>query len=118
MPMSKTDPVLGTVRFTEDEIHTAGAMRLYDRFTPTAGHFVFDANGNVTKPSPFQPGVYFVLNYDYFMNLVGGVDSFRKSMVWLPTIEQCFEILNHLDCPIGEATTSRIELYRRIASTS
>lgn len=53
------------------------------------GQFVLDGSGLIQRESPFQPGVYFVLNYEYFMKIAGGVDRFREIMLWLPTWEQC-----------------------------
>ncbi len=32
-------------------------------WTPQAGHYVFDETGFCSKGSPFQEGVYFILNY-------------------------------------------------------
>jgi hypothetical protein len=57
------------------------------------GQFVFDESAMVERESPFQPGVYFVLNYEYFVKIAGGLTSFRENMLWLPTWEQCRVIL-------------------------
>ena len=29
--------------------------------------------------------MYFILNYEYFMKAVGGVERFKEIMIWLPT---------------------------------
>jgi hypothetical protein len=60
---------------------------------PTAGHYVLDRESIVQRESPFQQGVYFVLNLPHFFKLAGGRDSFEEKMVWLPTWEQAREIL-------------------------
>jgi hypothetical protein len=60
---------------------------------PKAGHYVYDETGFCTKGSPFQDGVYFILNYDYFMRQAGGVERFKKIMLWLPTWRDAREIL-------------------------
>lgn len=70
-----------------------------DRWQPAVGHYVLDVRSLVTKPSPFQERVYFVLNYDYFIDLVGGLETFKRSMVWLPTWEQCRCLVRDLDLP-------------------
>ena len=60
---------------------------------PSAGHYVLDRQSIVQRESPFQPGVYFILNLPHFMKLAGGLDSLIEKMVWLPTWEQARDIL-------------------------
>lgn len=60
---------------------------------PKAGHYVYDETSFCRKSSPFQDRVYFILNYDYFMDQVGGVERFKAIMTWLPTWHDCREIL-------------------------
>ena len=74
--------------FSDVEILLAKRLReLGLTWVPTVGHYVFDETGFCRKPSPFQDRVYFVLNYDYFVQAVGGVDRFKEIMIWLPTWE-------------------------------
>ena len=63
---------------------------------PTVGHYVYDATGAVKPTSPFQDRVYFLLNYDCFMERVGGVERFKTIMTWLPTWSDAREILRSL----------------------
>jgi hypothetical protein len=63
---------------------------------PQAGHYVFDETGFCTKGSPFQEGVYFILNYEYFMRQAGGVECFKRIMLWLPTWHDARQILQTL----------------------
>lgn len=81
-------------------------------WTPAAGDYVLDREGIVDRGSPFQPGVYFVLNYDHFMRLAGGEDAFRRRLVWLPTWEQCREILRQSGMTDGQL---QAELVKRNA---
>lgn len=70
---------------------------------PEVGNYIYDANGIVKPSSPFQPQVYFLLNYDCFMQQVGGVERFRREMVWLPTWHDARKILRQLnvtDCEV------------------
>jgi hypothetical protein len=67
--------------------------RLRLPWEPKAGHYVFDETGFCSRGSPFQHGVYFILNYDYFMNQVGGVERFKEIMLWLPTWHDARNIL-------------------------
>ena len=81
---------------------------------PTVGNYVYDANGIVKASSPFQPGVYFLLNYNCFMERVGGLERFRNDMVWLPTWEDARVILSRLGVSNSKVvnqltTTSSIE---------
>lgn len=103
------------MKFTEEEMATA--RRLRDAgldWVPTAGHFVFDETGFCKQPSPFQDSVYFILNYEYFMKTVGGVERFQEIMTWLPTWFDCREILAVLNVSSSDIThrleeTSAIE---------
>jgi hypothetical protein len=74
-------------------------------WNPQVGHFVFDSTGFVERSSPFQEHVYFILNFEYFMQLVGGADRFKEIMVWLPTWEHCREILR--SCGVSDADVLR-----------
>lgn len=84
--------------FSSDEIELARQLqpRLKDFWHPAAGHFVFDPDRIVQKSSPFQSQVFFVLNYSYFMTLVGGVDEFRRRMVWLPSWQQARQLADQV----------------------
>lgn len=52
---------------------------------PSVGHYVYDETGAVQASSPFEEGVYFLLNFECFMRRVGGPERFARLMVWLPT---------------------------------
>ena len=66
---------------------------------PSVGNYVYDATGAVKPTSPFQKRVYFLLNYDCFMQKVGGVDRFKEIMTWLPTWDDARQILRLLQVP-------------------
>ena len=63
---------------------------------PTVGNYVHDATAAVKPTSPFQEHVYFLLNYDCFMDRVGGAERFKTIMTWLPTWSDAREILRSL----------------------
>lgn len=85
------------MRFTEREIELARRLRdLGLAWEPQAGNFVLDENDCLQRSSPFQPGVFFVLNYEHFLKLLGGLDSFRQQMLWLPTWSDLRRILADL----------------------
>lgn len=85
------------IQFTETEIQLARQLRsLGLPWTPMPGQFVLDESGLVQRESPFQSGVFFVLNYEYFMKIAGGLDRFREIMLWLPTWEECRKLLRQM----------------------
>lgn len=76
------------MRFSETEIQAAHRLKTLGLpWEPTVGHYVYDAKDSVQPDSPLQDGVYFILNYDHFMRLLGGIDAFKERMVWLLTWE-------------------------------
>ncbi|WP_146458164.1 hypothetical protein [Rubripirellula tenax] len=90
------------MKITAEEIQLASQLRLGGiPWVPSVGNYVLDESDLIQRGSPFQPGVYFVLNYDHFMSLAGGLDHFREVMLWLPTWEDCREVLRELG--VGDA---------------
>jgi hypothetical protein len=117
------------MNFTDEEIQLAKQMRTQGlNWGPKAGNYVYDETGFCKQPSPFQEKVYFILNYDYFMKAVGGVERFKEIMIWLPTwydarqILRTFEvsnenILEHLNGQRAiEQGHERLALYQLISS--
>ncbi len=52
------------MQFRPEEIEMARQpRRLGLPWEPKAGHYVYDETGLCRKTSPFQDGMYFVLNY-------------------------------------------------------
>ncbi len=118
------------MQFSNDEI--AIARRLHQcglPWEPRAGHYVYDRTGFCKQTSPFQEKVYFILNYDYFMKAVGGVERFKQIMFWLPTWYDARQLLHDFgvtDQQVADKLTrhraiehgsERFELYRLIEST-
>lgn len=74
------------MQFSNEEVKLARQLREAGlAWEPQAGHYVYDETGFCKQTSPFQEKVYFILNYDYFMKAVGGVERFKQIMLWLPT---------------------------------
>ncbi len=87
------------MKFLEEEIALANRLReLGLPWEPSVGNYVWDANNFCKQRSPFQTGVYFILNYAYFMRLVGGPERFKDIMVWLPTWADLRSILREFGC--------------------
>jgi hypothetical protein len=110
------------MRFTTKEIEMARQLRqLGLPWEPQAGHYVYDETGFCQKGSPFQDGVYFILNYDYFISQAGGVDRFKQIMLWLPIWHDARELLRSLGVSDGEVaaalqTQHAIENQRELLS--
>ena len=117
------------MNFSAEEIEIARGLFASELdWEPTAGNYVFDETGFCPQPSPFQERVYFILNYDYFMKRVGGVERFKKIMTWLPTWYDCRQILGSMHVGAAEVVAAleaadalaegseRVTLYRLIAS--
>jgi hypothetical protein len=117
------------VKFRPEEIEMARELvRLGLSWEPRAGHYVYDETGFCSKGSPFQDGVYFILNYEYFMRQAGGVERFKSMMTWLPTWQDAREILQTCGVSNEEVATELREqqaienqqellvLYRMIAA--
>ena len=116
--------------FSDLEIEAARRLRqLGIPWEPRAGHYVFDETGSCSHASPFQEKVFFILNYDYFMRLVGGLERFKQIMLWLPTWEDLRQILRERglsDVVVAkylaeqqaiEAGQERLALYRLVESS-
>lgn len=116
------------MRFTSEEIAFAKHLRHIGlEWEPAAGHYVYDQTGFCQQRSPFQEKVYFILNYNYFMKAVGGVERFKQIMIWLPTWHDVREILRSLEISDQEiasyleshgaieAGNERLTLYEMIA---
>ena len=75
---------------------------------PSVGNYVYDAAGAVTQSSPFQDRVYFLLNYDCFMQKVGGLARFKEIMTWLPTWSDARAILQAFGVANAEVSATLI----------
>lgn len=74
------------MRFSESEIQLAARLRGAGLlWTPHAGHYVFDIDGIVRAPSPFQAGVHLIASANAMERLAGGEDALRERFAWLPT---------------------------------
>lgn len=102
------------MQFTDEEIKLARQLREAGlAWEPQAGHYVYDGTGFCKQTSPFQEKIYFILNYDYFMRTVGGVERFKQIMLWLPTWDDARRQLKMLGVP-DRLVVDRLERARAI----
>ena len=100
------------MNFGQAEIEAARRLRRSGlSWEPRAGHYVYDETGFCKQASPFQEKVYFILNYPYFMRAVGGVESFKEIMLWLPTWDDLREVLR--DLGVSDADVARLLRKRK-----
>ena len=93
---------------------------------PQVGHYVFDRGRVCKRGSPFQDGVYFILDYACFCRHVGGAEILEREMVWLPTWYDCRAVLKQGGVADAEVIglvnagiptgTELTELYKKILS--
>jgi len=62
-------------------------------WTPHAGCFVWDPDEYITVPSPFPGRIYFILNLNHFIRILGSREEIAQKLVWLPTWHQARRIL-------------------------
>ena len=83
--------------FTRNQINLACQLKEASlAWTPGAGQYVYDRERRIKPGSPFQPQVYFFLDFSCFVEYFGGLSALRESMVWLPTWEQTAQQLREL----------------------
>lgn len=83
--------------FSQDEIELAQLLKAYGlSWTPCVGHYVLDQSGLIEVDSPFQDRVYFILDLKHFLRRSETLERLAESMCWLPTYEQCRQVLDHL----------------------
>ena len=88
------------MKFSEQEIEIAKKLHeLNVKWKPQAGQYVYDLKGIIEKSSPFQTGVYFILDIRHFIQRAGSVEGIKTAMYWLPLWEDCRNILKRLDIP-------------------
>jgi hypothetical protein len=98
------------MHFSDPIIARARSLRsLGLAWEPRPGHFVWDERSSIEVPSPFQEGVYFILDLKHFVRRTGSIEAFKESFVWLPTWHDAREIL-------GTLGVTDAEVASRIAS--
>ena len=74
------------MRFTDHEIQLATRLRGAGLgWAPHPGQYVFDIDGILKAPSPFQAGVHLISSTNAMESQVGGAESLQERLAWLPT---------------------------------
>ena len=108
--------------FTNQEMTEAEKLHELGLTWPLqSGLYIWDIQGRIKPASPFQRGVYFLLEADCFVDYFGDLQSLKNSVVWLPTWEQALELLRRDAVLDASQLRSRqgyqlVELYRQLGS--
>ncbi|MCM2373897.1 hypothetical protein [Aporhodopirellula aestuarii] len=118
------------MRFSPAEIGLAHEMKAAGlQWQPTPGHYVWDGESLIEHDSPFHDRVFFILDLKHFLRRSETMERLVESMVWLPTWQQCRDVLEqrgvdghaiaeHLRRTDAiEQRTERLELYRLLLSS-
>lgn len=106
--------------FSQDEIDTARRLKLLGLpWSPSPGHFVFDEAGVIKQTSPFQEGVYFILDLRHFLRRTESLERLKDALTWLPTWLDARRLLRSrgiTDCAVAETlrNTRSIEIGREL----
>jgi hypothetical protein len=104
------------MHFTDEEVDLACQMREQGLpWEPAVGHYVFDETGLIEVPSPFQKGVYFILDMKHFLRRAGSVEALKARMFWLPQWHQARRIARELGV-LDTALVERLADGRAFAS--
>ena len=110
--------------FSRQEIATAMTLKKMGlQWIPRAGHYVWDAHDSIRPTSPFQRGVFFLLDLECFVQYFGSLDEVKERLVWLPTWEQCRAVLQQSGISneqvaarlYRQSTVDRLTLYHMLA---
>ncbi|MFZ9010852.1 MAG: hypothetical protein ACO21J_10365 [Anaerohalosphaeraceae bacterium] len=98
------------MKFCEREIEMAQKLHALNlQWHPQAGNYVFDIKGIIEKSSPFQTGVYFILDIKHFLKRAGSPEAIKASMCWLPVWEDCRTLLKSLGVSWSQVENRLIE---------
>ncbi|MEZ6137634.1 MAG: hypothetical protein R3C53_22330 [Pirellulaceae bacterium] len=114
-------------KFCPEELDLAQLFKAYGLdWTPAVGHYVLDQSGLIGSESPFQDGVYFILDLKHFLRRSITIEAMKASLCWLPDWQDARAILDGLGVPpdvvaqrLQESQailsgSERLELYRLI----
>ncbi len=82
------------MKFTDNEIQLAHELKAAGLpWQPTPGHYVWDGDHLIECGSPFHDRVFFILDLKHFLRRSETMERLIEELVWLPTWEQCRDLL-------------------------
>ena len=98
------------VEFSPDEIDLCDQLKGAGLpWHPAPGHFVWDPQQLIERPSPFHDRVYFILDLKHFLRRTGTLQRLIETMVWLPTWEQGRRLLRDQGVPDSQVSTNLVD---------
>ena len=74
--------------FTKRQIDLAVQLKALGLpWSPGVGQYAYDVEHVIQPTSPFQPHVYYFLDFPCFVEYFGSYERLAAAMVWLPTCE-------------------------------
>ncbi|EMI53369.1 hypothetical protein, partial [Rhodopirellula sallentina] len=82
------------MRFSTEEVRLAHELKAAGLpWQPQPGHYVWDGEPLIEHDSPFHDRVFFILDLKHFLRRSETMERLVESMVWLPTWQQCRDLL-------------------------
>ena len=66
------------------------------KWNPHVGCFVWDQDEIIEVPSPFPERIYFILNLNHFVRILGSSEAIAEKLIWLPTWHQARLVLKSI----------------------
>ncbi len=85
---------LSLMEFSDQQIKLATELKAAGLpWQPQQGQYIFDMNERIKPGSPFQKGVYYLLDFDCFVDYFGSPTNLAANTAWLPTFEEARSLL-------------------------
>lgn len=82
------------MEFSRRQIELAAALKEAGLpWRPRQGQYIYDLKRSIEPGSPFQSGIYFMHDFECFVNYFGSVQALAESCVWVPTFEEARTLL-------------------------
>lgn len=77
------------MEFSRNQIELVVALKKAGLpWQPKQGQYIYDLHQKIKPGSPFQDGVYFMHDFDCFVDYFGSVEKLAEACVWIPTFEE------------------------------
>lgn len=82
------------MEFSRNQIERAVALKKAGLpWRPRQGQYIYDLYQKIEPGSPFQNGIYFLHDFDCFVDYFGSVEKLAEACVWIPTFEESRELV-------------------------
>ena len=82
------------MEFSKNQIEQAVALKKAGLlWQPKQGQYIYDLDRKIKPGSPFQDGIYFLHDFDCFVDYFGSVEKLAEACVWIPTFEEARKLI-------------------------